>query len=216
MPHSLTQLLDAKGVLLADGATGTNLFEVGLEAGEAPEMWLESHPDRITALHQAFVDNGADIILSCSFGANRQRLKLHQAEDRTHALNRIAAELARAVADAAGRPVVVGGSVGPTGELLQPLGALSYAEAVEAFREQIAGLKDGGVDVVWIETMSAAEEVRAAAEAARVAVTSTREQDVRADARGRATVACARAEVVARIVPFRDGKAGSGQTRPSM
>ncbi len=166
MPHSLTQLLDAKGVLLADGATGTNLFEVGLEAGEAPEMWLESHPDRITALHQAFVDNGADIILSCSFGANRHRLKLHQAEGRTHALNRIAAELARAVADAAGRPVVVGGSVGPTGELLQPLGALSYAEAVEAFREQIAGLKDGGVDVVWIETMSAAEEVRAAAEAA--------------------------------------------------
>lgn len=166
MPHSLTQLLDAKGVLLADGATGTNLFEMGLEAGEAPEMWLESHPDRITALHQAFVDNGADIILSCSFGANRHRLKLHQAESRTYALNRIAAELARAVADAAGRPVVVGGSVGPTGELLQPLGALSYAEAVEAFREQIAGLKDGGVDVVWIETMSAAEEVRAAAEAA--------------------------------------------------
>ena len=166
MTDLLSRLLADKGVLLADGATGTNLFEVGLESGEAPEMWLESHPGRIEALHQAFVDNGADIILTCSFGANRHRLKLHQAEDRVHAINRIAAELARGVADRAGRPVVVAGSVGPTGELLVPLGALTYEETVAAFREQVQGLKDGGADVIWIETMSAADEVRAAAEAA--------------------------------------------------
>ncbi|HEX2018398.1 MAG TPA: betaine--homocysteine S-methyltransferase [Aurantimonas sp.] len=166
MTDLLSRLLAEKGILLADGATGTNLFEVGLESGEAPEMWLESHPDRIEALHQAFVDNGADIILTCSFGANRHRLKLHQAEDRVHDINRIAAELARRVADRAGRPVVVAGSVGPTGELLVPLGALTYEEAVTAFREQVEGLKAGGADVIWIETMSAADEVRAAAEAA--------------------------------------------------
>ena len=166
MSDPLSRLLAEKGVLLADGATGTNLFEVGLESGEAPEMWLESHPERITALHQAFVDNGADIILTCSFGANRHRLKLHEAADRTHDLNRKAAEIARAVADAAGRPVIVAGSVGPTGEIFAPLGNLSYEDAVETFREQIAGLKEGGADVAWIETMSATEEVRAAAEAA--------------------------------------------------
>jgi len=166
MSHSLARLLETRDVLLADGATGTNLFEVGLESGEAPEMWLERHPERISVLHQAFVEHGADIILTCSFGANRHRLKLHDAQDRAHDLNRIAAELARVVADAAERPVVVGGSVGPTGELLQPLGPLSYRDAVEAFREQIVGLKAGGVDVIWIETMSATEEARAAAEAA--------------------------------------------------
>ncbi|WAJ30580.1 betaine--homocysteine S-methyltransferase [Antarcticirhabdus aurantiaca] len=166
MTDALSRLLAEKGVLLADGATGTNLFEMGLHSGEAPEMWLETHPERIESLHQSFVDAGADIILSCSFGANRHRLKLHQAEDRTHDLNRIAAEIARKVADGAGRPVIVAGSVGPTGEILEPIGALSYAEAVEAFREQIEGLKAGGADVAWIETMSAADEVRAAVEAA--------------------------------------------------
>ena len=164
--NPLADLLAEKGVLLADGATGTNLFKVGLEAGEAPEMWLESHPDRITKLHQDFVDAGADIILTNSFGGTRHRLKLHHAQDRVFDLNKKAAEIARAVADAAPRKVIVGGSVGPTGELLVPLGAMTYDEAVEAFKEQIEGLKAGGIDIVWIETMSAADEIRAAAEAA--------------------------------------------------
>ncbi|TDH35785.1 betaine--homocysteine S-methyltransferase [Pseudohoeflea suaedae] len=164
--NPLAELLAEKGVLLADGATGTNLFAMGLESGEAPEMWLESHPDRITKLHQDFVDAGADIILTNSFGGTRHRLKLHHAQDRVFDLNRKAAEIARAVADAAPRKVIVGGSVGPTGELLVPLGAMTYDEAVDAFREQIEGLKAGGIDIVWIETMSAADEIRAAAEAA--------------------------------------------------
>lgn len=166
MSDALTRLLEEKGVLLADGATGTNLFDVGLESGEAPEMWLESHPDRISALHRSFVEAGADIILTCSFGANRPRLKLHRAEDRARELNATAARLAREVADASGRTVVVAGSVGPTGEIFLPIGTLSYEDAVAAFTEQVEGLKEGGADVVWIETMSAAEEVKAAAEAA--------------------------------------------------
>ncbi|WP_245492883.1 betaine--homocysteine S-methyltransferase [Mesorhizobium sp. M7A.F.Ca.CA.001.04.1.1] len=152
--------------MLADGATGTNLFAMGLEAGEAPELLNETAPDTITSLHQNFVDAGADIILTNSFGGTRHRLKLHHAQDRVHALNKRAAEIARAVADKAGRKVIVAGSVGPTGELLVPLGAMTYDEAVDAFAEQIEGLKEGGAEVAWIETMSAPDEIRAAAEAA--------------------------------------------------
>ena len=162
----LTELLAEKGVLLADGATGTNLFAMGLEAGEAPELWNETAPEKIEKLHQDFVDAGADIILTNSFGGTRHRLKLHKAEGRVHELNKLAAEIARSVADKAPRKVIVAGSVGPTGELLIPLGALSYEDAVAAFAEQIEGLKAGGADVAWIETMSSADEIRAAAEAA--------------------------------------------------
>ena len=162
----LQSLLAEGRPLLADGATGTNLFAMGLTSGDAPELWNETHPDRIRSLHQAFVDAGADIILTNSFGGNRRRLALHGLEARVRELNRMAAENARAVADKAGRRVVVAGSVGPTGDILAPLGPLSEDEAVEIFVEQIEGLRDGGADVVWIETMSAAEEIRAAARAA--------------------------------------------------
>ena len=163
---SLQDLLREKGVLLADGATGTNFFDMGLTSGEAPEVWNLEQPEKVRALHKAFVEAGADIILTNTFGANRHRLKLHGLEERVVELNRIAAELARAEADAVERPVLVGGSIGPTGELLVPLGALTYEGAVEAFSEQITGLVDGGVDILWIETMSAPEEMQAAAEAA--------------------------------------------------
>ncbi len=166
MTNPIDALLAEKGVLLADGATGTNLFAMGLESGNAPELWNEEHPDRIARLHQGFVDAGADIILTNSFGGTRQRLKLHHAQDRVFELNKKAAEIARAVADKAGRKVIVAGSVGPTGELLVPLGAMTYDEAVAAFAEQLEGLKAGGADVAWIETMSAPDEIRAAAEAA--------------------------------------------------
>jgi methionine synthase I (cobalamin-dependent) len=164
--NPLSELLAEKGVLLADGATGTNLFAQGLEAGEAPELWNEAQPEKIVKLHQDFVDAGADIILTNSFGGTRHRLKLHHADSRVHELNKKAAEIARSVADKAPRRVIVAGSVGPTGELLIPLGALSYEDAVAAFVEQMEGLKAGGVDVAWIETMSSPEEIRAAAEAA--------------------------------------------------
>ncbi len=134
MTNPIDALLAEKGVLLADGATGTNLFAMGLEAGEAPELWNETAPEKITALHQNFVDAGADIILTNSFGGTSQRLKLHNAQDRVHELNKRAAEIARAVADKAGRKVIVAGSVGPTGELLEPLGAMTYDEAVDFLR----------------------------------------------------------------------------------
>jgi 5-methyltetrahydrofolate--homocysteine methyltransferase len=166
MANPLFDLIAEKGVLLADGATGTNLFAMGLESGAAPELWNEEQPERIVRLHQDFVDAGSDIILTNSFGGSRYRLKLHAAEDRVFELNRKAAELACSVADRAGRRVIVGGSVGPTGELFAPLGTLEFHDAVAAFREQIEGLKAGGAELAWIETMSSPDEIRAAAQAA--------------------------------------------------
>lgn len=164
--NQLAALLDSGKVLLADGATGTNLFAMGLSSGDAPELWNLEHPDRVTQLHQGFVDAGSDILLTNTFGGNARRLVLHGLEHRAREINRVAAQLARAVADAAGRPVVVAGSVGPTGELFEPLGLLTESTAIEVFEEQIAGLAEGGADVAWIETMSSLEEIRAAARAA--------------------------------------------------
>src|SRR4029077_10613876 len=97
------------------------------------------HPDRIESLHRSFVDAGSDIILTNSFGANRRRLMLHKLEGRTRELNRLAAEIARKVADSAGRPVVVAGSVGPTGDLIAPLGPLGEGEALEVFIGRVGG-----------------------------------------------------------------------------
>ncbi len=162
----LQTLLAEDRPLLADGAIGTNLFAMGLTSGDSPELWNAEQPEQIQALHQAFVDAGSDIILTNSFGANRRRLALHGLDPRARELNRLAAENARNVADRARRRIVVAGSVGPTGDLIAPLGPLSEAEAVEVFVEQIEALRDGGADVAWIETMSAPEEIRAAALAA--------------------------------------------------
>jgi len=166
MRTSLSDLLATGRVLLADGATGTNYFAAGLESGEPPEFWTVEHPERVVALHQQFVDAGADIILTNTFGCNPHRLKLHKAQDRAYDLAKAAAGLARGVADGVDRPVVVAGSVGPTGELFEPMGALTHDAAVASFSVEIRGLKDGGADVVWIETMSSPEEVHAAASAA--------------------------------------------------
>ena len=166
MRSSLSELLNSRPVLLTDGATGTNYFSAGLTSGEPPELWTIERPAEVTDLHQRFVAAGADVILTNTFGCNPHRLKLHGAADRTYELARRAAQLARAVADAANRPVVVAGSVGPTGELFTPLGALTHEVAVASFTTQMRGLVDGGADVAWIETMSSPEEVAAAAAAA--------------------------------------------------
>lgn len=166
MRTSLADLLATHRILLADGATGTNYFIAGLASGEPPEFWNTDRPEEVTGLHQRFVDAGADIILTNTFGCNPHRLKLHNAQDRTYELARRAAELARQVVDASKRPIVVAGSVGPTGELFEPMGTLTHAAAVESFTLQMRGLLDGGADVAWIETMSSPDEVNSAAEAA--------------------------------------------------
>jgi 5-methyltetrahydrofolate--homocysteine methyltransferase len=165
MSNALQTLLSQRDWLLADGATGTNLFNMGLESGDPPEFWNVTQQDKIRALYSGAVDAGSDLFLTNTFGSNASRLKLHNAADRAHELSRIGAELGREIADKAGRTVIVAGSVGPTGEIMEPVGPLSHASAVEMFHEQAEGLKAGGADVLWVETISAPEEFRAAAEA---------------------------------------------------
>ena len=165
MTDALSTLLSTRDWLLADGATGTNLFNMGLMSGDAPEMWNLEHPDRIRALYEGSVNAGSDIFLTNTFGGNASRLKLHGAEGQVRELNRVSAELGREVADRQSRPVIVAGSVGPTGEIMAPMGTLTHERAVEMFHEQAEGLKEGGADVLWVETISAAEEFIAAAEA---------------------------------------------------
>ena len=165
MTDPLSAALARRDWLLADGATGTNLFNMGLQSGDAPELWNVEAPEKIRALYHGAVEAGSDLFLTNSFGANASRLKLHGAEARVHELNRAAAALGREVADASGRDVVVAGSMGPTGEIMAPMGSLTHDIAVEMFHEQAEGLKAGGADVLWVETISAVEEFAAAAEA---------------------------------------------------
>ncbi|QXT38563.1 betaine--homocysteine S-methyltransferase [Gymnodinialimonas ceratoperidinii] len=169
MSDPLSRLLSSREWLLADGATGTALFNMGLQSGDAPELWNVDHPDRITRLYRGAVDAGSDLFLTNSFGGTAARLKLHDAQDRVHELNKAAAEIGREVADTAGREIIVAGSVGPTGEIMAPMGPLTHEIAVEMFHEQAEGLKAGGADVLWVETISAPEEYKAASEAARLA-----------------------------------------------
>ncbi len=161
----ISRVLEDRGWLLADGATGTCLFNMGLESGDAPELWNEDHPDRIRALYQGSVNAGADLFLTNSFGSNSARLRLHGAQSRAWELSRISAEIARDIADSSGRQVIVAGSMGPTGELIEPLGELTYAGAVEILAEQADGLVGGGVDLIWVETMSSLDELAAARDA---------------------------------------------------
>ncbi|MEP4196040.1 MAG: betaine--homocysteine S-methyltransferase [Aliishimia sp.] len=169
MTNLLTQLLSERDVLLADGATGTNLFNAGLMSGDAPELWNDQHPDRIRTLYKGSIDAGSDIFLTNTFGANASRLKLHDAADQAHRLSRIAAEIGRDLVETYDRKIVVAGSVGPTGEIMQPVGELSHSLAVEMFHETADGLKAGGADIAWLETISAPEEFRAAAEGFKLA-----------------------------------------------
>jgi methionine synthase I (cobalamin-dependent) len=167
MTERLASLVAQRPWLLADGAIGSNLFERGLTSGDAPELWNSEHPERIAQLHRAFIESGADIILTNSFGGTRYRLNLHKAEARVAELNERAAHIARTEADRAGRTVLVAGSIGPTGEILEPLGSLGLNAAREAFAEQAAALARGGADIIWIETMSSVEETEAAVTGAR-------------------------------------------------
>lgn len=160
-------LLRRPGVILADGAMGTMLMESGLQFGDSPELWNVEHPDRVRQVHRGYLEAGAAIILTNTFGANRYRLSLHGLEDRVKDLNAAGARIARAEIEASGRTAVVAGDIGPSGGILAPLGDLEPDHAVEAFAEQAAALIEGGVDVVWIETMSSLEELRAAYEGTR-------------------------------------------------
>jgi 5-methyltetrahydrofolate--homocysteine methyltransferase len=161
MKARLQDLLAEGKPVIADGAMGTMLQAAGLQPGDAPERWNVEKSDVIRAVHRAYIEAGAQIILTNTFGGNRIRLSLHALADRADELNYAAAQLARTVADAAPHPVIVAGSIGPTGQLLAPLGELEFEQAAGVFEEQARALVRGGVDVLWIETMSDLEEIRA-------------------------------------------------------
>lgn len=163
----IQELLDEKGYLVTDGAMGTMLFAAGLGHGGSPELWNVEQPDKVAAVHRAYLDVGSQVILTNTFGGNRHRLALHGLESRVAELNRAATRLLRQVVDAGGERALVAGDIGPSGQVLLPYGELSFEDAREAFAEQTAGLIEGGVDLIWIETMSDLEEVRAAVEGAR-------------------------------------------------
>lgn len=156
--------LDA-GVLTCDGAMGTMLQERGLTDGGAPELWNVDHADIVEAILEEYAAAGAQLITTNTFGGTRARLQMHALEDRVHELNKAGAALARRVADRHPGSFVLG-DVGPSGELMEPMGALTPDDAIELFSEQIRGLVDGGVDAILIETMSDLSEVEAAAAAA--------------------------------------------------
>ena len=154
--------------LLADGATGSNLFDRGLQSGDAPELWNATRPEDIAALERAFIEAGADIILTNTFGGTRYRLKLHQASERVGELNEKAARhRPRGGRSRRAHRCWSAAASGPTGEILEPLGPLSIEAAREAFAEQAAALARGGADILWIETMSSVEETEAAVAGAR-------------------------------------------------
>ncbi|CAA9358736.1 MAG: 5-methyltetrahydrofolate--homocysteine methyltransferase [uncultured Nocardioidaceae bacterium] len=151
--------------VLLDGAMGTLLQDRGLEDGGAGELWNVDRPDDVRAVHEAYADAGAQVLTTNTFGGTRPRLQMHGLEDRVHELNAAAARIARSVADERG--LAVAGNLGPTGELLAPLGAMEPDQATAFFSEQLVGLLDGGIDLVLVETMSDLAEVEAAVAAAR-------------------------------------------------
>jgi 5-methyltetrahydrofolate--homocysteine methyltransferase len=165
----LHALLARGGPVLADGAMGTMLFSAGLQFGDPPEVWNLTHPDIVRGIHRGYLDAGARIVLTNTFGGNRFRLDLSGHADRVDEFNRTAAILLRAEVDAAGGEALVAGDIGPSGLIMAPLGTLEPEEAVAGFAEQAAALAAGGVDTFWIETMSDLAEIGAAIEGARSA-----------------------------------------------
>jgi 5-methyltetrahydrofolate--homocysteine methyltransferase len=161
------ELLESEPVILADGAMGTMLFAAGLQFGDPPEVWNLTQPEIIRRIHRGYLDAGSRILMTNTFGGNRLRLGLGGLDDRVAELNQTAAILLRSEVEAAGGMALVAGDIGPTGAILAPTGTLDYDEAVDVFAEQAAALIAGGVDLIWVETMSDLAEIRAAIEGVR-------------------------------------------------
>ena len=165
MAHPLLDRL-AQGVVLADGAMGTMLFDTGHTADECLEQLNLSQANDVAGVHRQYIAAGADIIESNTFGANRFRLAHHGLEDQVRDLNKRGVRLAREEREISGSPVLVAGSIGPTGRTLQPIGRVAVQEVRDAFTEQVSFLLEAGVDLLVIETMGSLDEMEAAIDAA--------------------------------------------------
>ena len=164
--NKFLERLQSDEILVADGATGSNLQKMGLKPGKPPEDMIIDSPDILLKLASSFVEAGSDIILTCTFGGTRMRMKDSKYQDRTPEVNVRAVEIARKAASARDG-VLVAGSMGPVGALIKPYGPLGAEEVRATFAEQAKALADGGVDLLLIETMFAFEETTAAFEGAR-------------------------------------------------
>jgi 5-methyltetrahydrofolate--homocysteine methyltransferase len=153
-----------KKLLVCDGAMGTMLQEYGLSAGECPEYWNLTHPEQIKKIHEEYVKAGADLILANTFGGNRLKLEKFNLKDKLLEINTAGVKNAKA---AAKENTFVGGDIGPTGSLLEPLGFLKESEALDVFSGQAETLAEAGADFIIIETMIALEEAVLAATAAK-------------------------------------------------
>jgi 5-methyltetrahydrofolate--homocysteine methyltransferase len=164
----MSALLDAldDGPLLGDGAMGTMLQDLGNDEGGAPELWNVERVDIVEGVLEGYAASGSRLLTTNTFGGTRARLQMHGLEDRVEELNQAAAALARSVADRHPGTFVLG-DIGPSGELMEPMGDLTIDSAAELFAEQVRGLVAGGVDGILIETMSDLSEVEAAVTAAR-------------------------------------------------
>jgi len=160
----LSELLAASPYVVFDGAMGTMVQSVGLDDGGAAELWNVEHPELITDVYRGYLEAGAQVVTTNTFGGTRPRLDMYGLGDRVIELNRAGATLARLAAEPFG--ALVAGDLGPTGELMEPLGSLTIDGASELFCEQLRGLVEGGIDLVLIETMSDLSEVEAAVRAA--------------------------------------------------
>ena len=153
-----------QGLLLGDGAMGTMLQQMGLKGGEPPELWNVEHPDRVRSVSRRYIEAGAETVITNTFGGSSIKLAQYGLESRAAELNRRGAELAR---QAAGNRVFVAGSVGPSGQFLEPYGTLTDEELYASFAEQVRALEEGGADFIQVETMSDLAEARIAVVAAR-------------------------------------------------
>jgi 5-methyltetrahydrofolate--homocysteine methyltransferase len=164
--NKFLERLNSGEILVADGATGSNLQKMGLKAGQAPEDLVIDDPDTILKLESSFAQAGSDIILTCTFGGTRMRMKDSKYQDRTPEVNMRAAEIARKAASLRSGGLVAG-SMGPVGALIKPFGPLEADEVKATFAEQAKALAEGGVDFLLIETMFSFEEATAAFEGAK-------------------------------------------------
>lgn len=165
--NKFLERLNSGEILVADGATGSNLQMMGLTPGKPPEDLILDDPDTLLKLASSFAKAGSDIILTCTFGGTRMRMKDSKYQDRTPEVNIRAAEIARKAA--ALNNGLVAGSMGPVGMILKPYGPLEADDVKATFAEQAKALADGGVDLLLIETMFSFEETNAAFEGARSA-----------------------------------------------